>query len=81
VGVGTVVTLPKTGTSRPVPIPFTFSGLLGAVNNITLELRGFTHSAPGNLDVLLVSPDGIPVMLMSGAGGSAGTTNIDLVFR
>jgi large repetitive protein len=39
-----------------------------------------THSFPDDLDILLVSPDGKGVILMSDAGGGADVTGIDLVF-
>jgi len=64
------------------PIYFTNSGLVGAISDVSLELRGLNYTYPAALDVLLVSPDGIPVMLMSGAGGPAAvpTPGLDVIF-
>jgi subtilisin-like proprotein convertase family protein len=54
--------------------------LNGNVTKVRVELRGFEHGYPDDLDLVLVSPSGHKVMLMSDAGGSVGVTNINLVF-
>ena len=82
-GNGQVVSI--VGTTNPVnssvyPISFDVTNLNGGVFDVSLEMRGFSNSAPANLDALLVSPDGIAVMLMSGAGGIAPVTGLDVVF-
>jgi hypothetical protein len=51
------------------------------VNDVNVSVTGFTHSYPGDVDMLLVSPNGIPVMLMSDACGSNRMTNVDLSFN
>jgi subtilisin-like proprotein convertase family protein len=72
------------GTTNPVnssvyPITFDVTNLVGSIHNVSLEMRGFSNSAPANFDALLVSPDGIAVMLMSGAGGSMPVNGLDVV--
>jgi subtilisin-like proprotein convertase family protein len=65
---------------QPYPLAFDVTNLIGGIYNVSLEFRGFSNSAPANLDALLVSPDGISVMLMSGAGGLGTVSGLDLVF-
>ncbi len=66
--------------SAPYPITFDVTNLVGSIFNVSLEMRGFSNSAPINLDALLVSPDGIPVMVMSGGGGTTPVSGLDLIF-
>jgi hypothetical protein len=66
--------------SAPYPIIFDVTNLIGSIYNVSLEMRGFSNSAPANLDALLVSPDGIAVMLTSGGGGTTPVNNLNLVF-
>jgi subtilisin-like proprotein convertase family protein len=84
-GTSPVQLLTNIPSISPYPVQFTMpapgdSPLVGNVYDVKLELRGFSHTNPGNLDFLLVSPDGTPVMLMSGAGGASPVSNLDLVF-
>ena len=75
-----------TNATGSVSVPFVFNKLTFGtdpsypVYDVKLELRGFSYSDPANLDMLLVSPDGTAVMLMSGAGGTTPVNNLDLVF-
>jgi subtilisin-like proprotein convertase family protein len=66
--------------SSPYPITFDVADLVGSIYNVSLEMRGFSNSAPANLDALLVSPDGIAVMLTSGGGGTTPVNGLDLIF-
>ena len=82
-GNGQVVSV--VGTTNAVnssvyPISFDVTNLTGGIFDVSLEMRGFSNSTPANFDALLVSPDGIAVMLMSGAGGTAAVTDLDVVF-
>lgn len=62
------------------PSPITVSGITGGVYKVQARLDGLYHSLPSDLDVLLVSPQEAAVMLMSGAGGSAGVSNLRVTF-
>src|SRR5581483_10518263 len=66
--------------SAPYPLTFDVTNLVGSIYNVSLEMRGFSNSAPANLDALLVAPDGTPVMLTSGVGGTTPVSGLDLVF-
>jgi subtilisin-like proprotein convertase family protein len=80
-GSGQVVTIKTNGgAGQPYPIALNVNNMVGSIDHVLVELRGLSHTSPGNLDVLLVSPDGIPVMLMSGAGGTTAISGLDLVF-
>jgi uncharacterized repeat protein (TIGR01451 family) len=68
------------GGASPYPSTVNVSGLPGMISKVTVTLTKFTHSFPDDVDVLLVSPSGQKVMLMSDAGGGDGVTNRTLVF-
>ena len=56
------------------------SDLIGDVNQVKVRLTGVAHGFPSDIDVLLVSPSGKSVMLMSDAGGGSSVTNLTLTF-
>ena len=74
----TAMTIPGTGTgpgpSGPYGTTITTSGLTGN-KNIRLELSGFTHTFPGDVDVLLVGPGGQKFIPMSDMGGTSDAVN------
>jgi len=69
------------GTANPYPYNINIAGEVGVVSDVNVSINGFTHSEPNDVDMLLVSPNGIAVMLMSGACGLNPMTNIDLDFN
>ncbi len=54
----------------PYPSTIDVSGLTGLVSRVAVTLVGLTHTFPDDIDILLVSPAGTNVVLMSDAGGS-----------
>ena len=79
-GNGNLVTFTNIGGADVYyPVVFDVTNLVGMIESVSLEMRGFQHVNPANLDIALVSPDDITVMLMSGAGGSAAVSR-DLTF-
>jgi hypothetical protein len=48
---------------------------------VEVTLYNLRHAYPADLDILLVSPSGAKIMLMSDAGSSFGVTNATLVFH
>lgn len=56
------------------------SGLSGKLYTVQVLLDGFKHNVPANADILLASPDGKAVMLMSGAGGQSAVNNLRVLF-
>ncbi|MEJ5311578.1 MAG: PKD domain-containing protein [Anaerolineae bacterium] len=71
----------RPGESRP---PFTsvwLNNVPGVIQNVTVTLRGLSHTYPGDLGVLLVGPSGQNVLLMGHVGGGTDVDNLDLVFN
>ena len=65
-------TIPSTGTgpgsAKFYPITNLVSGFPNTVSKVTVTLRGLTHTWAGDLDMLLVAPNGTNCILMSDAG-------------
>src|SRR5439155_13421457 len=66
------------GPAAPYPSTIPVSGLTGAVDKVTVTLNNFSHSFPDDVDIMLVSPTGQKVMLMSDCGGGHGVTNASI---
>jgi subtilisin len=76
---GGSVSIPDSGTATPYPSTITVPSFLGTVTKVTVSLQTFTHSFPGDLDVLLVGPGGQNVMLLSDLGTTA-VSGLNLTF-
>ena len=64
-----------TGVSTPYPNTLAVAGLPATgVSVKSVTLTNFSHSFPDDVDIVLVSPTGQSVILMSDAGGSADAT-------
>ena len=50
------------------------------ITKATVALNGFTHTYPDDLDLLLVSPVGTTLLLLSDAGGGSNITNLTVTF-
>ena len=74
------ILIPDHGPATPYPATITVSGLLGVVTKATVTLNGLTHGFPHDVNVLLVSPAGGTVLLMSHTGGGYSVTNLTLTF-
>lgn len=78
------IAIPGTGTSgnaNPYPSNITVAGFPGSVAKVTVTLNNFSHTWPGDVDVLLVGPSGQTSVLMSDAGESgADATNLTYTF-
>lgn len=69
------------GISSPYPGSIAVSGLLtSGVSVKSVRITGFSHSLPDDVDMVLVSPSGQSVILMSDAGGNTATANQNYVF-
>ncbi len=65
------ILVPGTGTignANPYPSNITVAGVLN-ITNLSITLFGLTHTFPADIDILLVSPTGLTVILLSDAGG------------
>lgn len=70
-----------TGAAGPYPSPITVPGPIGgAITDMDVKLDNVTHTHPDDLDVLVVSPSGKTVLIMSDACGDTDIVNFDWTF-
>lgn len=75
--------IPANGISGPAsayPSTIAVAGLAGLVTKVSVTLSNLTYEVPRNLDILLVSPGGQKVMLMSDAGSGFSVSHVRLTF-
>ncbi|MEP6920954.1 MAG: hypothetical protein ABI967_07505 [bacterium] len=61
------------------PSPITVAGEVGVVQRVSVTLNGLSHTFPGDIDMLLVSPSGRKVVIMSDFGaGAPGVAGINV---
>jgi subtilisin-like proprotein convertase family protein len=77
---GKNVVINDLAVANPYPSIISVDSLVGDVSNVRVEVLGFAHGYPDDVDMVLVSPGGTKVMLMSDQGGSTPVTNINLTF-
>jgi hypothetical protein len=63
------VTINPLGKATPFPSVLSVSNAPGTIINVSLTLSNLSHGFPDDLDILLVSPSGDAVMVMSDACG------------
>lgn len=56
------------GPASIYPVPVTVSGIASPIEHIRLRLQGLTHTYPGDIDVLMVGPQGQKFIAQSDAG-------------
>lgn len=76
----TSIGIPDNGKATPYPATIGVSGLTGVVTKVTATLRGYSHTWPDDVDVLLVGPAGQKVLLMSDCGGGNARNGVTLAF-
>ncbi len=64
----TAINIPEQGNAAPYPSTITVGSLNGMVTNVTVILKGLSHSWSRDLDILLVGPGGQRALLCSDAG-------------
>jgi VCBS repeat-containing protein len=60
----------NSGSATPYPSTITVPAGTPVLTSLAVNLEGFSHSQPNDLDMLLVGPTGIARLLMSDAGGA-----------
>ena len=66
--------------AMPYPSEISVSGLPGLITRATVRINNFSHLSPDEVDIMMVSPDGRRIVLMSDAGGTSEAGGVDLVF-
>ena len=74
------LTIPKVGAASLYPSSITVSGLIGTASKVKVGLVNLSHSFPEDVDILLVSPTGRKILLMSDAGGGNPISHVNLIF-
>lgn len=79
------VTIPLSGAANPYPSNVAVSGFVAGqtITRVTATLTNINHTFAPDIDILLVSPSGRNVILMSDVGtntGSTGISNVTLKF-
>jgi subtilisin-like proprotein convertase family protein len=69
----------RIATSTPYGTTINVSGETGVITDLNVTLTGLSHTFPSDIDILLVSPNGKGLVLLSDAG-SLPVTNADLTF-
>ncbi|WP_377320957.1 hypothetical protein ACFJIY_17915 [Pimelobacter simplex] len=74
------ITIPTAGPATPYPYQRTVSDQPGRITDVDVVLSGSYHTYPDDLDILLVSPAGASVVLMSDVCSSADLVGVNLRF-
>ena len=75
-----LITIPDHGIATPYPSTINVSGMTGRVSKATVTLNGLSHTFPHDVNVMLVSPSGSNVLVISHTGGGHAVTNLTLTF-
>ena len=75
---GTAITIPSIGNAAPYPSTITVAGGPASIGNFVVTLRGFSHTYPQDVRVLLVAPSGQAVQLMNANGINTGVVGLTL---
>lgn len=65
----TPFTIPSSGPASTYPSTINVSGLSGTISKMSVKLNMLRHESQGDLDILLVGPQGQALVLMSDANG------------
>ena len=79
----TILDTPRIGgiaPSSPYPSTINVAGIAGTVSNVRVALTGFSHTFPGDVDMLLVGPGGQKFIIMSDIGGTIDAINLNITF-
>lgn len=72
------ISIPNAGAGTPYPSTINVTGVSGSTGTVSVKLNGFGHEFPDDVDVLLVSPTGQRMIIMSDAGGGTPAVNLNI---
>ena len=76
----TSISIPEVGAATPYPSQITIAGAVGLVERVIVRLNNLSHLYPGDLDIVLVGPQGQKSVVMGGVGGGTAVLNLNLEF-
>ena len=80
------ISIPASGTgpaaASPFPSPITVSGLTGPISDVNVTVHGYSHTWPGDVQIVLAGPGGRTVALLSApiVGWGADAVNATVTF-
>jgi subtilisin-like proprotein convertase family protein len=74
------INIPESGPADRYPSTVRVSGLRGRITRVTVTLNGLVHSYPDDIEMLLVSPGGERIVLMSDVGAGYRINPVTLTF-
>jgi CSLREA domain-containing protein len=75
------IVIPPVGSSTPYPSMITVSGMTGAITEVRMVLKNFSHSYTSDVDILLVGPQGQKFVVMSDVGSNTPSNDVTLTLR
>ncbi|MDB6024302.1 MAG: hypothetical protein JWM68_525 [Verrucomicrobiales bacterium] len=75
-----VILITAVGAASPYPVNIAVAGVTGSVSKVTVIVSNLSHAFPEDVDMLLVSPTGQKIVLMSDAGAGNTISNVTLKF-
>ena len=72
------ITIPEVGPASSYPWTIPVSGVEGDIEKVTVSFTNMQHTYSSDVDILLVSPNGIKVVLCAYAGGGTVITNVSI---
>lgn len=74
------ITIPEVGPASPYPSKIRVSGLRGRITRVTVTVNGLVHGYPDDIEMMLVSPGGQQIVLMSDVGAGGRINPVTLTF-
>lgn len=69
-----------TGPASPYPSNIAVSGMPGLVTSVSVTFHGLNHESLGDIDALLVAPNGANIVVFSDTDPATAATSADLTF-